>query len=187
MFNLNDIVKYNTDSSNKHLIYRINNDNTCIIATIKNGGTITYDVTIDKLTKIDDVDLTPEEKSIKDRLIDLNPFLSVEQIHNLRSAPSKTEAVRNISKYKVGNIWSNNPTTYITGVTKTHNSGRGNVTFSGGLNSHKKKSKKLSKKKPKKSIKKKSTKKSTSKSTPKKHKGPRGGVYIIRKGRKIYQ
>jgi hypothetical protein len=34
---------------------------------------------------------------------------------------------------------------------------------------------------------KKSTKKSTSKSTPKKHKGPRGGVYIIRKGRKIYQ
>ena len=38
--------------------------------------------------------------------------------------------------------------------------------------------KKLSKKKPKKSLKKKS---------PKKYKGPRGGVYIIRKGRKIYQ
>jgi hypothetical protein len=51
----------------------------------------------------------------------------------------------------------------------------------------KKKPKKLSKKKPKKLSKKKSTKKSTSKSTPKKHKGPRGGVYIIRKGRKIYQ
>jgi len=50
-----------------------------------------------------------------------------------------------------------------------------------------KKPKKLSKKKPKKLSKKKSTKKSTSKSTPKKHIGSRGGVYIIRKGRKIYQ
>ena len=49
------------------------------------------------------------------------------------------------------------------------------------------KPKKSLKKKPKKLSKKKSTKKSTSKSTPKKHKGPRGGVYIIRKGRKIYQ
>ena len=53
------------------------------------------------------------------------------------------------------------------------------------------KPKKSLKKKPKKSLKKKpkklSKKKSTSKSTPKKHIGSRGGVYIIRKGRKIYQ
>lgn len=44
------------------------------------------------------------------------------------------------------------------------------------------------KKSPKRTTKKKSTttrKKKTS--TPKKHKGPRGGIYIIRKGRKIYQ
>jgi hypothetical protein len=69
------------------------------------------------------------------------------------------------------------------------------VNGGGTPKSHKKKPKKSLKKKPKKSLKKKpkklskkkSTKKSTSKSTPKKHKGPRGGVYIIRKGRKIYQ
>jgi hypothetical protein len=54
------------------------------------------------------------------------------------------------------------------------------------ISQKKKTSKKTLKKKPKKSIRKK-PKKSTKKSTPKKHKGPRGGVYIVRKGRKIYQ
>jgi hypothetical protein len=48
----------------------------------------------------------------------------------------------------------------------------------------KKSTKKKSTKKLKKKLKKSTTKK---KSIPKKHKGPRGGVYIIRKGRKIYQ
>ena len=44
------------------------------------------------------------------------------------------------------------------------------------------------KKSPKKISKKKSTTARKKKiSTPKKHKGPRGGIYIIRKGRKIYQ
>ena len=50
----------------------------------------------------------------------------------------------------------------------------------------KKKPKKISKKKPKKTSKKK-PKKTSKKKSPKIHKGPRGGVYIIRKGRKIYQ
>ena len=49
-----------------------------------------------------------------------------------------------------------------------------------------KKSKKSSKASSKKSYKKKLSKK-LKKSTPKKHKGPRGGVYIIKKGKKIYQ
>ena len=52
-----------------------------------------------------------------------------------------------------------------------------------GGNKKKKPSKKL--KKPSKKLKK--LKKPIKKSTPKKHKGPRGGVYIIRKGKKIYQ
>ena len=61
-----------------------------------------------------------------------------------------------------------------------------------GGNSKKLSKKKSLKKKPRKLSKKKSLKKgpkklSKKKSTPKKHKGPRGGVYIIRKGRKIYQ
>ena len=36
-------------------------------------------------------------------------------------------------------------------------------------------------------LRKKSTTRKKKISTPKKHKGPRGGIYIIRKGRKIYQ
>ena len=103
-------------------------------------------------------------------------------------APPQTLGTSNTSKYTVGQLFKNGRTiTRINPLNKT-------ITVVGGLNSHKKKPKSLKKtpkkslkKKPKKLSKKKSTKKSISKSTPKKHKGPRGGVYIIRKGRKIYQ
>lgn len=110
-----------------------------------------------------------------------------EESHGIFSTPSKTTPKTGSKNYGKNPLEGNILPPSFQSIKNNEQARRhefSRVTHQGfGGKPKKKPSKKLSKKKPSK----KSKKSTTKKKSPKLHKGPLGGIYIIRKGKKIYQ